>query len=68
MSYWWRPGAGTFDLAALESGGLLPRFDEQGRAEEWLALFFGDLQDEGVTDVSLLEEDRLVYGPMSLDD
>lgn len=67
MSYWWRPGSGTFDLAALESGGLLPHFEDQRHAEEWLGLFYGDLQDQGVAEVSLLEEDRLVYGPMSLD-
>lgn len=67
MSYWWKPGSGAYSLDTLTASGLLPRFEEQVQAEEWLSLFFGDLQEGGVGDVSLFEEDRLVYGPMSLD-
>ncbi|MGO1383778.1 MAG: hypothetical protein ACTHWA_08750 [Arachnia sp.] len=67
MSYWWKPGTGSYSEKDLQSKGLMPRFDEQEQAEEWLSLFFGDLQESGVGDVSLHEEDRLVYGPMSLD-
>lgn len=67
MSYWWKPETGTYDLGSLEAGGLLPRFEDKARAEEWLGLFFSDLQGRGVADVSLYEEDRLVYGPMSLE-
>ncbi len=67
MSYWWKPGTGAYSLETLQSAGLAPRFDEQAQAEDWLSLFFGDLQEGGVGDVTLYEEDRLVYGPMSLD-
>lgn len=67
MAYWWKPGSGSYSESTLESAGLLPRFDDQSQAEEWLSLFFGDLQEKGVGDVSLHEEDRLVYGPMCLD-
>ena len=67
MAYWWKPGTGTYSVETLEGGGLMPRFDEQAQAEEWLSLFFSDLQEGGVGDVTLYEEDRLVYGPMSLD-
>ena len=67
MAYWWKPGSGAFSTESLQSAGLMPRFDEQDRAEEWLSLFFGELQEQGVADVSLYEEDRLVYGPMSLE-
>lgn len=67
MNYRWEPSSGTFSVAALEAAGLLPRFDEQGRAEEWLQLYYPDLLHQGVAEVSLVEEDRLVYGPMSLD-
>ncbi|MCC2593447.1 hypothetical protein LKO27_08505 [Tessaracoccus sp. OS52] len=67
MSYRWRPAAGSFDVAELEAGGLLPSFDEQRQAEEWLGLFYTDLQGRGVAEVGLYEEDRLVYGPMSLE-
>lgn len=66
MSYHWVPTAGSYSTSQLEKAGLLPRFDDQARAEEWLGLFFSDLSEEGVTEVSLLEEDRLVYGPMPL--
>lgn len=67
MGYWWKPGTGAYSSSELTDCGLMPRFDEQNQAEEWLSLFFGDLQEHGVGDVSLHEEDRLVYGPMSLE-
>ncbi len=40
---------------------------EQAAAEGWLTVAYPDLLDAGVTAVSLYEEDRLVYGPMSLE-
>ncbi|WP_461107179.1 hypothetical protein [Tessaracoccus terricola] len=67
MSYRWEPVSGNYDAAELAAGGLLPSFEDQARAEEWLGLFHADLQGRGVADVSLYEEDRLVYGPMSLE-
>ncbi|GAA4904185.1 hypothetical protein GCM10025789_24040 [Tessaracoccus lubricantis] len=66
MSYRWRPTAGTYAESDLAADGLVQEFDDQTRAEEWLTLFFDDLLEHGVTEVSLYEEDRLVYGPMSL--
>lgn len=71
MSYWWdaelAPGAeATTD--DLTGAGLGMQFDDQIAAEEWLGNFYLDLQDLGVTQVSLFEADRLVYGPMSLGD
>jgi hypothetical protein len=71
MAYWWHaelaPGseASADDLA---DAGLGMRFDDQTSAEEWLSSFYLDLQDLGVTQISLFEADRLVYGPMSLAD
>jgi hypothetical protein len=41
-------------------------FGTQGEAETWLGEFYPDLLEAGVTAVSLYEEDRQVYGPMSL--
>lgn len=67
MAYWWKPDSGAFSTESLESAGLLPRFEDQAKAEEWLSLFYGSLLEGGVGDVCLFEEDRLVYGPMSLD-
>ena len=39
----------------------------QGDAESWLGEFYPELRTVGVRTVTLYEEDRLVYGPMSLD-
>ncbi len=69
MAYWWQaePAPGTgLTRDDLASAGLGMRFDDQITAEEWLSSFYLDLQDLGVTQVSLFESDRLVYGPMSL--
>lgn len=66
MSYRWRPVAGTFADSELAAADLVKEFDSQAAAEEWLALFFDDLLTHGVSEVSLYEEDRLVYGPMPL--
>ena len=71
MAYWWyaelAPGseASADDLAGA---GLGMRFDDQPSAEEWLSSFYLDLQDLGVTQISLFEAARLIYGPMSLAD
>ena len=51
----------------LESLGLRQDWQDQQGAEEWLTEAYSDLLDAGVTAVSLIEEDRLVYGPMSLE-
>lgn len=40
---------------------------DQAAAEGWLTGAYLDLLDAGVTAVSLYEEGRLVYGPMSLE-
>lgn len=66
MSYRWEPASGAFDPKALAESGLLHDFDSKEAAEEWLTLFFSDLVAQGVAEVTLMEEDRAVYGPMSL--
>lgn len=43
------------------------RFASQGDAETWIGESWRDLVDAGVTSVVLLEHDREVYGPMSLE-
>lgn len=50
-----------------DQGAIEERFDSQAAAEAWLTANYEDLQDEGIGAVSLCEEDRVVYGPMSLD-
>ena len=52
----------------LTAAGIGRRFDDQASAEAWLTDTYEDLSDLGVSSVSLFEEDRLVYGPMSLDE
>ena len=66
MSYRWVPQTGSFSVQELESADLMHDFDDQGSAEDWLGLFYTDLLNRGVAEVSLFEEDRLVYGPMPL--
>jgi hypothetical protein len=41
-------------------------FPSQADAETWVGEVWRDLLDEGVDSVSLFEDGRLVYGPMSL--
>jgi hypothetical protein len=43
------------------------RFASQGDAETWIGESWRELLDAGVTQVVLLEHDREVYGPMSLE-
>lgn len=66
MGYHWLPESGAFSLADLEAVGLRRKFEEQAAAEEWLGDHYGELLEQGVAEVSLYEEDRLIYGPMSL--
>ncbi len=42
------------------------RFPSQADAESWIGEIWSELAEEGVTAVTLLELDRVVYGPMAL--
>lgn len=42
-------------------------FASQADAETWLGTVWRDLAASGVSAASLFEDDRLVYGPMSLE-
>ncbi len=66
MSYRWQPGAGVYGIRDLEEAQLLPGFDSQASAEEWLSLWYEELLEHGVTEVTLYEAERPVYGPMPL--
>ncbi|GAB3698182.1 hypothetical protein [Mariniluteicoccus flavus] len=52
----WEPDTGAIDAT----------FATQADAEAWLTEAYEDLADDGVTEVTLKEGDRVVYGPMSL--
>ncbi|MFN8125868.1 MAG: hypothetical protein U0R64_05090 [Candidatus Nanopelagicales bacterium] len=43
------------------------RFPSQSDAESWLGETWRELRAHGVHAVVLLEDERVVYGPMSLD-
>ena len=54
------------DAAAATEAGLGREFATQADAEAWLTESFEVLVDAGAHAVTLLEEGRVVYGPMSL--
>ena len=41
-------------------------FSDQAAAEDWLSATWTDLAEIDVTQVTLLDGDQIVYGPMSL--
>lgn len=46
--------------------GYSGEYPNQGDAETWLGESWRDLLAEGIDRVTMLEDDRVVYGPMSL--
>lgn len=69
MAWFWRGEAGPEAPGpdVLDDTGLATGFESQAAAEGWLTSAYAELAEQGVRAVSLYEEDRLVYGPMSLD-
>jgi hypothetical protein len=67
MGYYW---ATTPELpeGRQQEVGLLAEFDEQSEAESWLTSSYPDLIEAGADQVSLYENQRLIYGPMGLRD
>ncbi len=63
MSWFWRAESAPADVSADLGGG----FPSQQSAEAWLTAHFAELSADGVRAVALYEEERLVYGPMSLE-
>ena len=66
MSYQWRPDAGAHEMEDLRSQDLLPEFGTQQEAEAWLGLYWSDLLEAGVTEVSLWDAGGQVLAAMSL--
>ena len=64
--WWWRleDKAGAEVAVSDDFGGQ--RFSSQADAESWVGEIWSELADEGVDQVTLLEHERVVYGPMSL--
>jgi hypothetical protein len=69
MSWTWQMHAGD-DGHVVADPATVPQpaggFPSQGEAETWVGEVWRELLAEGVDAVSLFEEGRLVYGPMSL--
>ncbi|MGH3095647.1 MAG: hypothetical protein ACRDMV_06550 [Streptosporangiales bacterium] len=67
MAWQWRyedaSGSVIEQAAELDAGN---RFSSQADAESWLGENWRALLDAGVHQVTLLEEEREVYGPMGL--
>ena len=69
MAWYWEAELAAGSEATpddLKGAGIGQHFDDQAEAEAWLTAMYPDLVDLGVDSVSLFEEERLVYGPMSL--
>jgi len=65
MSFSWRYE--SQDGSAVTAAGLpQERFPTQADAESWIGESWRQLLDGGVDQVTLVEGDRVVYGPMSL--
>lgn len=66
MAWTWRyeqaDGTELTDVAVPQ-----PAHANQSDAESWLGESFRELADAGVAQVTLFEDARKVYGPMSLD-
>jgi hypothetical protein len=54
------------DLDGGDAPGPNVIFDDQADAEEWLGREWQGLLDGGVAEVTLIEGESVVYGPMSL--
>jgi hypothetical protein len=56
------PSVGALEVGAQPADG----FPSQAEAETWVGEVWRDLLTEGVDAVTLFEDGRRVYGPMSL--
>jgi len=50
--------------ATVDGPGV--RFDDREQAEDWLGKHWSELLDAGIDQVTLMDSDRALYGPMSL--
>lgn len=67
MSWHWRyedASGGVVERSG--SAESVERFSSQSDAESWLGEHWRDLLADGVAQVTLFEDGRTVYGPMSL--
>lgn len=67
MSYTWRylRADGT-EIADLPESATSEAFPNQSDAESWVGESWRELLADGIDAVTLLSDDQVVYGPMSL--
>jgi hypothetical protein len=65
MAWTWRYEDEAGAVVSPE-GAPAPDFPSQADAETWIGEMWRDLLGAGVHQVTLLEDDREVYGPMGL--
>lgn len=61
-----RWSADDVDAQVAAAAGLAQSFATQADAEAWLTASYEDLLDAGIDEVTLHQDDHVVYGPMSL--
>lgn len=64
MSWTWR--IDKTDGSEVPLGFDVPDFSAQGDAESWLGEVWRELAEAGAEQATLVEDGRVVYGPMSL--
>ena len=64
--WWWRLEDAAGGEATVPTPYAGRRFSSQADAESWVGEIWAELASEGVDAVVLFDDDRQVYGPMSL--
>lgn len=66
MAWSWRVETASGDPVAPDL--TFPTFSSQSDAETWIGEIWRELADLGAGRVTLLNDDHVVYGPMSLEE
>lgn len=64
MTYQWVSAQAGADVT--RETGLDQSFHTRADAEAWLSSCYDELAEAGVDEVTLFQDDHVVYGPMSL--
>ena len=64
--WWWRLESASGETVAVDPEYAEQRFVVQADAESWIGETWAELTELGVDAVTLFEDERQVYGPMSL--
>ncbi len=65
-TWWWRLESAAGAVVEVVEEYAAQRFPSQADAESWIGEVWAELSSFGVDAVTLFEEEREVYGPMSL--